>query len=91
MRSSHSLRTEAWRTNLQTVFGSATWQAVREHLSYVNCERSLRVPDWLDRPRVVQDGFLSLDTDKIVYCLAVTDSLSGYDRQNPLDGGKHQG
>ena len=66
-------------------FGSATWQAVREHLSYVNCDAiPLRVPDWLDRPRVVQDGFLSLDTDKIVYCLAVTDSLSGYDRQNPF-------
>jgi hypothetical protein len=66
-------------------FGSATWQAVREHLSYVNCAAiPLRVPDWLDRPRVVHDGFFSLDTDKIVYCLAVTDSLSGYDRQNPF-------
>jgi hypothetical protein len=66
-------------------FGSATWQAVREHLSYVNCDSSpLRAPDWHDRPRVVHDGFLSLDTDKIVYCVAVTDSLSGYDRQNPF-------
>ena len=32
-------------------FGSATWQAVREHLSYVNCDAiPLRVPAWLDRP-----------------------------------------
>ena len=66
-------------------FGSATWQAVHEHLSYVNCDAiPLRVPDWNDRPRVVHDGFFSIDTDKIVYCLAVTDSLSGYDRQNPF-------
>jgi hypothetical protein len=66
-------------------FGGATWQAVREHLSYVNCDAiPLRVPDWNDRPRAVHDGFFSIDTDKIVYCLAVTDSLSGYDRQNPF-------
>lgn len=66
-------------------FGSAVWEALREHLSYVNCDAiPLRVPDWNDRPRVVHDGFFSIDTDKIVYCLAVTDSLSGYDRQNPF-------
>ena len=66
-------------------FGSATWQAVREHLRYVNCEAiPLRVPDWNDRPRVVHDGFFSIDTDKVVYCLTVTDSFSGYDRQNPF-------
>ena len=28
--------------------------------------------------------FFALDTDKIVYCLSVTDSLSGYDRLNPF-------
>ena len=66
-------------------FGSATWQAVREHLRYVNCEAiPLRVPEWNDRPRVVHDGFFSIDTDKIVYCLTVTDSFSSYDRQNPF-------
>jgi hypothetical protein len=66
-------------------FGSATWQAVAEHLSYVNCDAiPLPVPDWNNRPRVVHDGFFTLDTDKIVYCLAVTDSFSGYDRQNPF-------
>jgi hypothetical protein len=50
-------------------FGSAVWEALREHLSYVNCDAiPLRVPDWNDRPRVVHDGFFSIDTDKIVYC-----------------------
>lgn len=66
-------------------FGSATWQAVAEHLSYVKCDAiPLPVPDWNERPRVVHDGFFALDTDKIVYCLAVTDSLSSYDRLNPF-------
>ena len=66
-------------------FGSATWQAVREHLSYVNCHAiPFHVPEWNDRPGVVNDGFFSIDADKIAYCIAVTDSLSGYDRQNPF-------
>jgi len=66
-------------------FGSATWQAVAEHLSYVKCDAiPLPVPDWNERPRVVHDGFFALDTDKIVYCLAITDSLSSYDRLDPF-------
>lgn len=66
-------------------FGSATWQAVAEHLSYVNCHAiPVPVPDWNERPRVVHDGFFALDVDKVVYCLAVTDSLSDYDRMNPF-------
>jgi hypothetical protein len=70
---------------LASRFGSATWQAVAEHLSYVDCDEiPLRVPDWNDRPRVVHDGLFSLDTDKVVYCVSVTDSLSGYDQQNPF-------
>jgi hypothetical protein len=66
-------------------FGSATWQAVAEHLSYVNCDViPLPVPEWKGRPRVAHDGFFELDTDKIIYCVVVTDSLSGYDRLNPF-------
>lgn len=70
---------------LASRFGSATWQAVAEHLRYVNCDAiPLPLPEWNDRPSVVHDGFFELDTDKIIYCVAVTDSLSGYDRLNPF-------
>lgn len=66
-------------------FGSATWQAVREHLSYVDCDAiPPLVPEWEDKPKVVHEGFFSIDTDKVVYCLAVTDSLSDYDRDSPF-------
>lgn len=66
-------------------FGSATWQTVVKHLGYVNCDPvPIPVPDWPNRPRVVHDGFFTLDTDKIVYCLSVSDSLEGYDRQDPF-------
>jgi len=73
-------------------FGSATWQAVREHLSYVNCDAiPLRVPDWLDRQewfrrfpfaRHGQDRLLSCSNGLVVGL--PTDRIL-------LDGGKHQG
>lgn len=70
---------------LASRFGSATWQAVAEHLRYVNCDPiPLPVPAWNDRPSVIHDGFFELDTDKIIYCVCVTDSLSGYDRLRPF-------
>ena len=70
---------------LASRFGSSTWQAVAEHLSYVNCDAvPLGVPEWNERPSVVHDGFFELDTDKIIYCVSVTDSLSGYDRLHPF-------
>jgi hypothetical protein len=70
---------------LASRFGSATWQAVVEHLGYVNCDvLPVPVPEWPERPLVVHDGFFQLDTDKMLYCLAVTDSLDGYDRLNPF-------
>jgi hypothetical protein len=70
---------------LASRFGSATWQAVVEHLGYINCEvLPVPVPAWPDKPLVVHEGFFGLDTDKVVYCLAVTDSLGEYDRFNPF-------
>jgi hypothetical protein len=66
-------------------FGSATWQAVHEHLSYVNCEMlSITTPAWNDAPAIYNDGFFSLDTDKIIYCIAMTDALADYDREDPF-------
>jgi hypothetical protein len=70
---------------LATRFGSATWQAVHEHLSYVNCDAlPLVVPAWHNAPAVAHDGYFSLDTDKLTYCLLVSDSLQDYDRNDPF-------
>jgi hypothetical protein len=66
-------------------FGSATWQAVHEHLRYINCDPlPLVAPAWDNAPAVVQDGYFSLDTDKLIYCLLVSDSLEDYDRNDPF-------
>jgi hypothetical protein len=65
--------------------GSATWQAVHEHLSYINCDAlDLAVPAWDNAPTVAHDGYFSLDTDKLTYCLLVSDSLEDYDRNEPF-------
>jgi hypothetical protein len=70
---------------LASRFGSATWQAVVEHLGYVKCDAvPVHSPAWADRPQYVHDGFFDLDTDKIIYCISVTDSLEGYDRLHPF-------
>jgi hypothetical protein len=70
---------------LASRFGSATWQAVHEHLGYINCNAlSLAVPAWDNAPAEVHDGYFSLDTDKIIYCLLVSDSLENYDRDDPF-------
>ena len=66
-------------------FGSATWQAVHEHLRYINCDALPSVvPAWDNAPAVVHDGYFSLDTDKLIYCLLVSDSLENYDRKDPF-------
>jgi hypothetical protein len=70
---------------LASRFGSATWQAVHEHLGYVDCDAlPLVVPAWDNAPAVVHDGYFSLDTDKLIYCLLVSDSLENYDREDPF-------
>jgi hypothetical protein len=70
---------------LASRFGSATWQAVHEHLRYINCDPlPLVVPAWDNAPAVVRDGYFSLDTDKLSYCLLISDSLEGYDRKDPF-------
>jgi hypothetical protein len=70
---------------LASRFGSATWQAVHEHLSYINCDAiPTVVPSWHDTPAIVHDGYFSLDTDKLTYCLLVSDSLEDYDRNDPF-------
>jgi hypothetical protein len=70
---------------LASRFGSATWQAVHEHLRYINCDAlPLVVPAWDNAPAVVHDGYFSLDTDKLIYCLQVSDSLEDYDRKDPF-------
>lgn len=70
---------------LASRFGSATWQAVHEHLRYINCDAlPLISPPWVDAPAVVHDGYYSLDTDKLIYCLSITDSLEDYDRNDPF-------
>ena len=70
---------------LASRFGSATWQAVHEHLRYINCGAlPLVAPAWDNPPVVVHDGYFSLDTDKLIYCLLVSDSLEDYDRNEPF-------
>ena len=70
---------------LASRFGSATWQAVDEHLSYINCDAiPLVAPAWQNAPAVVHEGYFSLDTDKLTYCLLVSDSLEDYDRNDPF-------
>ena len=70
---------------LASRFGSAIWQVVDEHLSYINCDAiPLVAPAWQNAPAVVHEGYFSLDTDKLIYCLLVSDSLEDYDRNDPF-------
>jgi hypothetical protein len=70
---------------LASRFGSATWQAVHEHLRYVNCDRlPIATPAWDNSPAVAHEGYFALDTDKIIYCLLISDSLEGYERSDPF-------
>ncbi len=70
---------------LASRFGSATWQAVHEHLGYINCDAlPLGIPAWHNVPAVVHDGYFSLDIDKLTYCLLVSDPLEDYDRSDPF-------
>ena len=70
---------------LATRLGSATWQDVHEHLRYINCETlTFPVPAWDNAAGVIHDGYFSLDTDKLTYCLLLSDSLEDYDRNEPF-------
>lgn len=70
---------------LASRFGSAIWQTVRAHLRYVNCDAlPITAPPWDERLAETQEGYFSLDTDKIVYCLLISDSLEGYERSDPF-------
>lgn len=70
---------------LASRFGSATWQTVHEHLRYVNCKGfPIAPPTWDDSPTVAHEGYFALDTDKILYCLLISDSLEGYERNDPF-------
>jgi len=62
---------------LASTFRLAVFHSIIESLSYIECPRLH--PPLSDPPEGFADAVLSLDTDKVLYLLLVTDPLNDYD------------
>jgi hypothetical protein len=79
----HELIRLANRNNVQSLlaerFNQAVWESVNSSLFHLgNSSIPPPPPDFADAP-LYSDGFFSLDRDKLLYALLITDPLDDYD------------
>ncbi len=81
----HELIRQAKKSQVQSLlaerFNQAVWESVNSSLDQLgNSSIPPPPPDFADAP-LYHDGFFSLDADKLVYALLVTDPLDDYDEK----------
>lgn len=80
---SHALINLAVRANVKdevvTRYTQSVWRTVLENLYYLNIQQEARMMWEHPQPPDLADGVFGLDTDKVLYVILATDSLTEYD------------
>ncbi len=74
---------EGFGEQLANCFHRAVWSSTTEALSWTRNEEMTHPTPPLGVP-CVTDGYFSLDTDKVLYCLLITDSLVRFAADEPF-------